>query len=439
VERVSAATTTSPPSPPPGGAAPAGGTPATRPSTWRVPASLGVLALLALVAFGLGSPPGATSTFGISTGGQALQVPPVALPTRAAAVVLALVCAALAGAAALAVRAHRRVPLAVPVGFAAAWLLAFLVWAIAGKQISFTGLLAGTLLLSVPLVFGALSGVLCERAGVINIAIEGQLLAGAFASAVVASVTDNLWLGLLAAPVAGMLVAVLLAVFAISYFVDQIIVGVVLNVLVIGLTGFLYGRLLVREADTFNQPGTFDRIAVPGLSEIPVLGPVLFNQSVVVYLMYLAVAAVQVALFRTRWGLRVRAVGEHPTAADTVGIAVNRIRRQNVLLGGAVAGLGGAFFTLGSVGAFGREMTAGQGFIALAAMIFGRWSPLGALSAALLFGFANQLQGTLGVIGTPIPSEFMLMAPYLATLFAVAGLVGRVRAPAADGKPYRPS
>lgn len=407
-----------------------------RPATWKLPITLGVLAALALLVFGLGSAGGATSTFGISTGADLVQIEPVGLPTRATALVLSLLLLALAGVALALVARRRPVPLAVPVGFAALWLLAFLVWAVEGKQISFTGLLAGTLLLSTPLVFGALSGVLCERAGVINIAIEGQLLAGAFTSAVVASLTDNLYVGLLTAPVAGVLVAVVLAVFAIRYVVDQIIVGVVLNVLVIGLTGFFYSRVLSTEADTFNQPGTFRPIPVPLLSEIPVLGPVLFRQSIIVYLMYAAVVVVHVALFRTRWGLRVRAVGEHPTAADTVGIKVNRVRVQNVLLGGVVAGLGGAFFTLGSVGAFGREMTAGQGFIALAAMIFGRWSPVGALFAALLFGFANNLQGVLGIIGTPIPSEFMLMAPYLATIFAVAGLVGRVRAPAADGQPY---
>ena len=404
--------------------------------SWNVPVTLGVLGLLALVVFGLGADAGTTSTFGITTRGELVQLPPVALPTQLTALVLSLACLALAGVAAAAVARWRRPPLAVPMGFAALWLLAFLVWAVEGKQISFTGLLAGTLLLSVPLVFGALSGVLCERAGVINIAIEGQLLAGAFLSAVVASVTDSLYLGLLLAPVAGLLVGAMLALFAIRYVVDQIIVGVVLNVLVIGLTGFFYSRLLATRADVFNQPGRFDAIPIPGLSRIPVIGPVLFNQSIIVYLMYVAVVVVHIALFRTRWGLRVRAVGEHPTAADTVGIRVNRVRWQNVLLGGAVAGLGGAFFTLGSVGAFGREMTAGQGFIALAAMIFGRWTPIGALLAALLFGFANNLQGVLGVIGTPIPSEFMLMAPYLATLFAVAGLVGRVRAPAADGQPY---
>lgn len=404
--------------------------------SWNVPITLGVLGVVALVFFGLGADGGTASTFDITTRAELVDIGPVAVPTQLTAIVLSLGCLALAGVAAARVAQRRPIPLPVPLGFAALWLLAFLVWAVEGKQISFTGLLAGTLLLSVPLVFGALSGVLCERAGVINIAIEGQLLAGAFLSAVVASVADSLYVGLVLAPVAGLLVGAVLALFAIRYVVDQIIVGVVLNVLVIGLTGFFYSRVLAAEADTFNQPGRFDAIAVPGLSRIPVIGPVLFNQSIIVYLMYVAVIAVHIALFKTRWGLRVRAVGEHPTAADTVGIKVNRVRWQNVLLGGAVAGLGGAFFTLGSVGAFGREMTAGQGFIALAAMIFGRWTPIGALFAALLFGFANNLQGILGVIGTPIPSEFMLMAPYLATLFAVAGLVGRVRAPAADGQPY---
>jgi ABC-type uncharacterized transport system permease subunit len=216
------------------------------------------------------------------------------------------------------------------------------------------------------------------------------------------------------------------------------VLGVVLNVLVIGLTSFLYGQVLVDNADVWNQPDRLPRIAVPLLSEIPVLGPVLFNQSLIVYLMYVAVVVLHLTLFRTRWGLRVRAVGEHPKAADTAGIDVNKVRFRNVLMGGAMAGLGGAFFTLGSVGAFGQEMTAGQGFIALAALIFGRWSPVGALVAALLFGFAGNLQSVLSIIGTPIPGEFLLMAPYLATIFAVAGVVGKVRAPAADGVPYNP-
>jgi ABC-type uncharacterized transport system permease subunit len=163
---------------------------------------------------------------------------------------------------------------------------------------------------------------------------------------------------------------------------------------------------------------------------------VLFDSNIFLYLTYALLAAVHIGLFHTRWGLRVRAVGEHPTAADTVGIRVLATRYRNLLYGGLIAGLGGAFFTVGSVGAFGKNMTSGKGFIALAALIFGRWSPLGALGAALVFGFADQIQLVLTSIGTTIPSQFMLMAPYLATIFAVAGLVGKVRAPKADGKPY---
>jgi simple sugar transport system permease protein len=282
-----------------------------------------------------------------------------------------------------------------------------------------------------------MAGVLSERSGVINIAIEGQLLAGAFMSGVIASLTQNKAAGLLIAPFAGMAIAWLLAVFAIKYGIDQVVLGFVLNVLVIGLTNFLYKRLLIPYQSTWNAGGTFAPIEIPVLSKIPVIGPTFFAQSIIVYLMYLAVAIIHIALFKSKWGLRTRSVGEHPTAAESVGIDVNKIRFRNVLIAGAVAGLGGAFFTLGAVGSFSKEMTAGKGFIALAALIFGRWSPLGAVAAALIFGFADNLQGLLTITGTPIPSEFMLMAPYVATIIAVSGFVGKVRAPAADGVAYK--
>lgn len=304
-----------------------------------------------------------------------------------------------------------------------------------GKTLTLTALLAGSLALAVPLIFGSLAGALSERSGVVNIAIEGQLLAGAFVSALVASLTQSVWLGVVTAAIAGALVAWILAVFAIKYVVDQIIVGVVLNVLVVGITNFLFSTLMT-DLGTYNSPPRFDAFAVPGLSQIPVLGPVLFNQTPIVYLMYLAVAAVWVALFKTRWGLRVRAVGEYPKAADTVGIKVFRTRYIAVLIGGSLAGLGGAFFTLGQVGAFGKEMTNGAGYIALAALIFGRWNPIYAALAALLFGFSENLQFGLAIIGSGVPSEFLLMLPYLLTVIAVAGLVGRVVGPAASGKPY---
>ncbi|MRG60516.1 ABC transporter permease [Agromyces sp. CFH 90414] len=337
------------------------------------------------------------------------------------------------------VRARRAVPIWLIVVFAVVFVLGFLTWAVAGASTNvmpLAGLLAGALSLSVPLIFGSLSGVISERVGVINIAIEGQLLAGAFTSAVVASSTGNPYLGLLAAGVAGVLVSFVLAAFAIKYFVDQVIVGVVLNVLVVGFTSFLYSQVLAPNAQALNAPPRFDRIAIPFLSEIPIIGPTFFRQTIIVYLMYVAVAAVYIGLFHTKWGLRLRAVGEHPQAADTVGINVPRTRFWNVSLAGAIAGLGGAFFTLGAVGAFGKEMTAGAGFIALAAVIFGQWDPIKATLAALLFGFAQSLQGQLGVIGSPVPSEFMLMLPYVVTIVAVAGFVGKVRGPAAAGKPY---
>ena len=321
--------------------------------------------------------------------------------------------------------------------FAATFLMSFLCWAAAGKFIPFTGLLQGALLLSVPLIFGAMAGVLSERSGVINIAIEGQLLAGAFMSGVIASLTQNTWLGLLIAPFAGAAISWLLAVFAIKYGIDQVVLGFVLNVLVIGLTNFLYKKLLIPYQTTWYSGGTFAPIEIPLLSKIPVIGPIFFSQSIIVYLMYVVVIIIHIALFKSRWGLRTRSVGEHPTAAESVGIDVNKIRFRNVVIAGAVAGLGGAFFTLGAVGAFNKEMTAGKGFIALAALIFGRWSPMGAVAAALIFGFADNLQGLLTITGTPIPSEFMLMAPYIATIIAVSGFVGKVRAPAADGIPYK--
>jgi simple sugar transport system permease protein len=407
-----------------------------RPISYKAPIVMGVFGLLALVVFGFGGSSGESTTFDLTLGSEAVALPDLVVPSMAFSLAMAAICLLLAGLSL--VRARRRLPTPswAMALFGIAFVMSFLSWVAAGKSIPLTGLLQGTILLSVPLIFGALSGVLCERAGVVNIAIEGQLLAGAFLSAVVGSLTNNLFLGLLAAVVAGLLVAWILAVFAVTYFVDQVIVGVVINTLVLGLTSFFYSAVLSENVETWNSPPVMQRIAIPILSDIPIIGPVLFNQSLIVYLMYVIAALVHIALFKTRWGLRVRAVGEHPKAADTVGIDVNRLRFRNVLIGGMVSGLGGAFFTLGSVGAFGKNMTAGKGFIALAAMIFGRWSPLGAIGAAMLFGFADQLQQVLSIIGTPIPSQFMLMAPYLATLFAVAGLVGRSRAPAADGIPY---
>ena len=238
--------------------------------------------------------------------------------------------------------------------------------------------------------------------------------------------------------VAGLLVAAVLGLFAINYFVDQVIVGVVLNVLVIGLTSFMFSQVLAPNAATLNSPPRFRAVADPGPGRHPADRPDLLPADRRSSTCSTSPSPlVTWALYRTKWGLRVRAVGEHPKAADTVGIKVNRTRFRTILLAGAIAGMGGAFYTLVSVPQFNREMTGGAGYIALAAVIFGKWDPIRATLAALLFGFASNLQGVLSVIGSPVPSQFMLMLPYVVTIFAVAGLVGRSRPPAADGIPYR--
>ncbi|UIN29910.1 MULTISPECIES: ABC transporter permease [Microbacterium] len=393
-----------------------------------------VVALLAAL-FGL-SPRDGTSSFRLGDPSQALALADVGVPTAvtswlvwAVLVVLTLVAFWLAWS-------YRRQPLWLTIAFSVLGVFAFLVWAGADGLVPVPSLLFGAVSLSVPLVFGALGGVIGERVGVVNVAIEGQLLLGAFSAALLSSITGNPFIGLIGAMIGGVLVSFVLAAFAIKYLVDQVIVGVVLNVLVTGLTGFLYGALLAPNENQLNRPERFTRLQIPGLSEIPVIGPVLFNQTFIVYLMFITVALVAWGLYRTRWGLRLRAVGEHPQAADTVGIKVNASRFWNVSLAGAIAGIGGAYFTLVSVPQFGKDMTAGLGFIALAAVIFGRWDPIRATLAALLFGFATNLQNLLTVLKTPIPSEFMLMLPYVVTILAVAGFAGQIRGPAAAGKPY---
>ena len=398
--------------------------------------TMAVLALFGFTVFGLLPKEGLSVTYSFVLGNEGIFVKEWIVNSKTGALGFSIASFLAVILATLQFRARKTTRFASGL-FAATFLMSFLCWAAAGKFIPFTGLLQGALLLSVPLIFGAMAGVLSERSGVINIAIEGQLLAGAFMSGVIASLTQNTWLGLLIAPFAGAAISWLLAVFAIKYGIDQVVLGFVLNVLVIGLTNFLYKKLLIPYQTTWNSGGTFAPIEIPLLSKIPVIGPIFFSQSIIVYLMYVVVIVIHIALFKSRWGLRTRSVGEHPTAAESVGIDVNKIRFRNVVIAGAVAGLGGAFFTLGAVGAFNKEMTAGKGFIALAALIFGRWSPMGAVAAALIFGFADNLQGLLTITGTPIPSEFMLMAPYIATIIAVSGFVGKVRAPAADGIPYK--
>ncbi len=315
-------------------------------------------------------------------------------------------------------------------------LAGFVVWAAASSAVPFTltSQLNLTLAYSTPLLFGVLAGVLSERAGVVNIAIEGQFLAAAFAASVMFSVTQSFLAALTAAAVAGLLMGAVLALFTLKYLVDHVIVGVVVNLLATGLTGFIFQQLVARDLKTFGVVSPMPVFAVPVLSEIPFIGPILFTQRPLTFMALLAVPLVWFLLHRTKWGLRVRAVGEHPRAADTVGIKVISTKTQAVLLGGIFAGLGGAYFTVGFVGAFqDNNITAGNGFIALAAVIMGRWHPVLGAGTALFFGFTRALAQSIKLMNLPIPSEFIEMLPYVATIIAVAGLVGRVRPPAADG------
>lgn len=404
----------------------------------KTPVVYALAALLSLLLL-RGTNADESTTFQFGTREAWVTIPNIEVPSLLIIVVLALVMAAAAVVSFLMVRQRRRPPWWLHIIVGTAFIMAFLTFIGAGKLIPMVSLLAGALTLSVPLVFGALSGVVCERSGIINIAIEGQLLFGAFAAAVVGSAVGSGYAGLAAAPLAGALVGAVLAWFAVAYRVNQIIVGVVLNTLIIGLTGFLFSTVLSQNREVWNTRAPLPRIQVPVLSEIPLVGPVLFNQTILVYLMYVIVIVLNFMLFRSRWGLRTRAVGEHPKAADTVGIKVNPRRVWNTILGGAIAGLGGAFFTVGSGLAFGRDMSAGNGFIALAAMILGKWNPWGAVAAALLFGFSRNLGNVMSTIGAGIPSELLLMLPYVITILAVAGFVGRVRPPAAEGIPYTKS
>ncbi|WP_210602918.1 ABC transporter permease [Brevibacterium oceani] len=410
---------------------------AVAPIAWKFPIVYSILALVSFVFFGLIGRDGET-TFRVATGGDFFAIPDINVSSTAAGLTLGILLVVMAAASIYLGVKRISVGSWFPMLFGVLFVISFLAWAGGGSGgvIPLTTLLAGALALSVPLIFGAMCGLVGERSGIINIAIEGQLLAGAFLAAVVASVVKNPYAGLLAAPIAGALVAVILTFFAVKYWVNQIIIGVVLNVLVVGLTSFLYSTVLTEDPALWNARQKLPNLPIPLLSDIPVLGRVLFDQNILVYIMYVVVIALQIFVFRSKWGLRMRAVGEHPKAADTVGIKVNFTRVRNTLMAGAIAGLGGAFFTVGSGLAFGKEMSAGQGYIALAAMILGKWNPKGALLAALLFGFSKSLGNTLQSIGTPVANELLLMLPYIVTVFAVAGFVGRVRPPAAEGVPY---
>lgn len=404
-------------------------------ASWKTPSVMASFGLLILIAFGFVGKP-ETVTYELSQKTDMFFVPNLLFASNALNIGLGVIMLAVAGVSVWFTVGNRKTPAWLLIIFGLLGAIGLLGWLAAGSAVPVSFILGSAIVLAVPIVLGALGGVMSERVGVVNIAIEGQLLTGAFMAAVVGTLTQNLWIGALTAMITSAILSMALASLAVKYLVDQIIIGVLINALVIGVTNFLYSEWLASNGEAANYPGTFDKVRIPLLSEIPIIGPALFDARVTVYLTFLLVPIIWYLLFRTKLGLRARSVGEHPMAADTVGINVARTRFWWVTAGGAIAGLGGAALTIGNVGAFGREMSGGLGFIALAVVILGRWQPFLVSAAALLFGFAIILRIWANQVSPGIPTDFITMVPYLVTLIAVAGFAGKVRAPAASGQPY---
>jgi simple sugar transport system permease protein len=403
--------------------------------SWKTPAVMSSVATIIFVFFGLIGKPEEVS-FQLSSSKEIIQLDPLVIASNLLGTIIGVLLLLIAGIAAFLVSRNKKVSIWYSMVFGALSLVALLGWLAGGNSVPLAFILGSALVLAVPIMLGAMAGVMSERVGVVNIAIEGQLLTGAFMAAVVSTITGNQIVGLVSAMITAALFSMVLAVFSVRYLAQQIIVGVVLNVLAIGITNFFFQQFLTEDSAGTNSPGTLPIISIPFLSQIPVIGPALFENRITVYLAVLIVLMVWFVLFKTKLGLRARAVGEHPLAADTVGINVGRTRFWWVTLGGLLAGLGGATLTIGNAGAFGREMSGGLGFIALAVVILGRWHPIYASAAALLFGFSIILRVWANQVSPGIPSNFITMVPYLVTLIAVVGFVGRSRPPAADGIPY---
>lgn len=322
-----------------------------------------------------------------------------------------------------------------------------LIWAAAGKQTNVVTMLVETLRLGTPIALGALAGIYAERSGVVNIAIEGMMLIGAAFGFAAYVGTGNIWFGVVAAVLLGGLIALLHGLLSISFKVDQVVSGTVINILAIGVTGYMRRQYIlpqvsaIQAANTGQSLATLPEVSFPGLANIPILGPIFFIGKPIFFAMLVLVVLTHIVLFYTRWGLRTRAVGENPRAADTVGINVSRTRYINIAISGMIAGLGGAWLSLEKVGGFDDGMTAGKGFIALAAMIFGNWTPFGAFGGAMLFGFSEALGIRFQILkvelfGGPVPTQFLQMLPYVLTVIVLAGLIGRSVGPAAAGTPY---
>jgi simple sugar transport system permease protein len=403
--------------------------------SWKTPAVMGSLAMVVLVFFGiLGKPE--TVSFELTGVREAVQLPNIDVASNLLGTTSGILLLAISAFVAYQVFRNVRSSIWFSLAFGAIALVALLGWLAGGAVVPVAFILGSALVLAVPIMLGAMAGVMSERVGVVNIAIEGQLLTGAFMASVVSTLTGNQILGIISAMITAALFSAVLAVFAIRFLAQQIIVGVVLNVLAIGITNFLYQQWVTEDESATNSPGTLPIIHIPVLGDIPVIGPVLFQNRITVWLAIAIVIILWFVLFKTKLGLRARAVGENPLAADTVGINVGRTRFWWVTLGGLLAGLGGAALTIGSSGSFGREMSGGLGFIALAVVILGRWHPGYATAAALLFGFSIILRVWANQVSPGIPTNFITMVPYIVTIIAVVGFVGRSRPPAADGIPY---
>lgn len=392
-----------------------------------------VIGLFVIVILGLPIPGDVSSTYRLTSAGDQIKLPDIPLPSQLTVLLLGAI---IAGTGLYHGVRGFKTPTAVLALNLALLVFAFLTWSIRDAGINLTGLLVSTLQRAIPFLLGAMSGIMCERSGIINIAVEGMMLMAAFVSVVATNLAGgNVWVGLAAGLASGALLAGIHAVLSIQFKVDQIISGTGINIFAAGMTNYL-ALTLLEQNESLNDSHTFPIVPIPFLSQIPVIGPIFFNANVIVYASLILMVLVNFLLYSTRWGLRTRAVGEHPKAADTLGVNVFRIRYTNVIFAGMLAALAGCFLTLASVGRFNKLMTNGRGFISLAAMIFGNWTPFGSFGASLIFGFADSLQIKLQILASGIPSEFLLMAPYLATIIVLAGVVGRVRAPAAEGIPY---
>ena len=315
-------------------------------------------------------------------------------------------------------------------------------------QTNLLPLLIESLRLGTPIALGSLAGLWCERSGVVNIGIEGMMLAGAgigYIAYVLGSGGSGgpwLWGGVLIAVAVGGLLALLHALLSVTFRTDQIVSGVAINLLAIGITSFLRRDVLLPTG--VGAATTLPEIALPGLSKLPMFGTTLFTGKPIFFSMFVIFLVTQIVLFRTAWGLRVRSVGEKPHAAQTLGVSVTKTRYQAVIVGGLIAGLAGAWFSLETVGTFDNLMTNGKGFIALAALIFGKWRPWSAFGGAMLFGFSEALGTRIQLLGVevggfPVPSQFLQVLPYVVTIVVLAGAIGRAVAPASVGVPYEPT